>query len=119
LLAELDRIDFDQYVRVKKTVAPRFEEFPAFKRMAQAVIDLDCLQGCRAGGCPGLDCHIRACCLAKGLNGCWECDALEACDRFDFLTPFHGDVKQENLRRLRELGPGDWLPRRPLFYVWS
>ena len=48
-----------------------------------------------------------------------DAKGLEACDRFDFLTPFHGDVKQENLRRLRDLGPDDWLKRRPPFYRWS
>jgi hypothetical protein len=118
LRAELDRVDFDKYVQVKKTVAPEFDEYPAWKRMLQAVIDLDCAAGCRAAGCPGLDCSIRACCLGRGLDGCWECDGLDDCPRFDFLTPFHGDLKQNNLRRLREAGPAAWLETRPPFYGW-
>ncbi len=119
LRAELARVDFDGYVRVKETVAPEFRDYSAFQRVLQAVIDLDCPSGCRAEGCPGLDCRIRRCCLDRGLTGCWECDALDECPEFDFLTPFHGDVKGNNLRRLRDLGPSRWLESRPPFYPWS
>jgi hypothetical protein len=119
LRAELARVDFDDYAQVKQAVAPEFQDYPAFQKIVQAVIDLDCPQGCRVHGCPGLDCRIRACCLGQGLTGCWECDALDDCPHFDFLTPFHGDIKGNNLRRLRDLGPAQWLIERPPFYRWK
>ncbi|MBU1741003.1 MAG: DUF3795 domain-containing protein [Proteobacteria bacterium] len=118
LRAELEKSRFAEYVQVKSEFAPEFQDYPDFLKVLQAVIDLDCPSGCRKGGCPGLDCAIRACCLDKQLDGCWECDGLDQCDRFDFLTPWHGDVVRHNLRPIRALGPEAWLERRPLFYVW-
>lgn len=119
LRAELEKSRFAEYARVKKNFSPEFQDYPAFLEVLQAVIDLDCPAGCREGGCPGLDCPIRACCLDRQLAGCWECDDLDECRRFDFLTPFHGDVVQRNLRPIREMGPDAWLKNRPPFYVWS
>ncbi len=118
LRAELEERRFAEYVRVKKEFATEFRDYPAFLDVLQGVIDLNCPSGCRAGGCPGLECAIRACCLDRGLGGCWECDGLDECDQFDFLTPFHGDLVRRNLRPIRELGPRAWLERRPPFYVW-
>lgn len=37
--------------------------------------------GCHQGG--GEPCEVRDCCLTKGLQGCWECDAFP-CTRGPF-----------------------------------
>jgi len=118
LRAELAASRFAEYAEVKKEFAPGFRDYPAFLEVLQGLIDLNCPSGCREGGCPGLDCPIRACCLDRGLGGCWECDDLDQCDRFGFLNPFHGDVVESNLRPIRELGPAAWLASRPPFYAW-
>ncbi len=37
--------------------------------------------GCRSGG-GSKDCHQRACCTAKNIQGCWECGAFPCGDGF-------------------------------------
>lgn len=37
----------------------------------------DVCAGCRSDACQGRDwCFNRGCCIGKGLDGCWECDAF-------------------------------------------
>ena len=37
--------------------------------------------GCHQNG-GAEDCHQRKCCVAKGLNGCWQCDEFPCEDGF-------------------------------------
>jgi len=53
--------------------------------------------GCQGGR--GLaDCPIRLCAQERQLDGCYLCDDLEPCQKFDFLLAEFPDVKI-NLRR--------------------
>ena len=46
-----------------------------------ATADREGCAGCRNGG-GSKDCHQRACCTAKGLDGCWQCEAFPCDDGF-------------------------------------
>jgi hypothetical protein len=59
-------------------------------------------RGCRAGG-GDKDCHQRQCCVAKGLAGCWECDAFP-CNRGFFADPAWGGLCVGCVRVAKESG---------------
>ncbi len=57
----------------------------------------DC-PGCQGGrGFP--DCPIRVCAMERHLAGCYQCDDLEACDKFEHLLVEFPDVKVKLRRR--------------------
>jgi hypothetical protein len=67
-----------------------------------------CKKGCRAGGGPPF-CKIRKCCQEKALNGCWECESFEGCEKLDFLNSVHGNAHRKNLALIQEKGTGGFL----------
>ena len=68
-----------------------------------AMVKFRCNLGCRQGGGPPF-CKIRKCCQKAGIQGCWECDELETCDKLDFLKGVHGDGHIKNLKKIRKKG---------------
>ena len=62
-----------------------------------------CKKACRGGGGPPF-CEMRKCCQKKGIEGCWECDGFETCEKLDFLKPSHGDAHLKNLKKIRKQG---------------
>ena len=68
-----------------------------------AMVKMRCKRGCRNGGGPPF-CKMRTCCQKKGIEGCWQCDEFETCEKLDFLKPVHGDAHIKNLKRLKKKG---------------
>jgi len=68
-------------VRQSKTNNPfsRIEELSAtaigYCGLVCGICIHDCQPSCRGGG-GSEDCYQRACCISKGLEGCWECDGF-------------------------------------------
>ena len=116
---ELKKAGFDRYAGVKSMHDERYRGYDEFDKYLLALVDLQCDNGCRDGGCPALNCEILQCCQEKGFEGCWECSTFENCDKFDFLKPFHGDGPVNNLKKIRELGLDKWLEQREKFYIWQ
>lgn len=73
-----------------------------------AMLRFRCEKTCRGGGGPPF-CEVRKCCQAKGIQGCWECDEFETCDKLDFLKPIHKDAHLKNLRKIRKQGTDEFL----------
>ena len=48
--------------------------------------------------------QIRKCAQNRGIEGCWECDEFETCQKLDFLRPNHGEAHLKNLRKIRKGG---------------
>ena len=126
LIAELDSSRFDKYAEAKSSWAnqPNKREelkyYPQFRNILETIIELKCEKPCRlGGGCPTFSCKIMECCLARGLDGCWQCDTFEECGKLDFLKPLHGDTIMENLKAIREYGIDNWVEHRRKFYVWE
>ncbi|MCX6821049.1 MAG: DUF3795 domain-containing protein [Candidatus Aenigmarchaeota archaeon] len=54
--------------------------------------------GCHAdGGSP--DCAVRKCAKEKKFEDCSSCDAIDTCNKLDFLEPGHPGLR-ENLKKM-------------------
>jgi len=112
-------VKFSDYARVKSKQIKDFEYYGHFLQVLDAVTKLKCSTPCRDGGDGCQDpCPIKACALTKGFTGCWECEKLMACEKFEFLKLFSGDLPKENARKIKEYGPTEWVKHRSKFYTW-
>ena len=93
---------------------PFLGDYDAFKKDLDALAGLRC-RGCRDGGGNPF-CKIRKCCQKKGIEGCWECDEFEGCDKSDFLRPVHGDAHIKNLRALKRKGTKGFVKGKTYWY---
>jgi hypothetical protein len=114
----LQKVKFGRYVAVKSMYDVKYKGYNEFEKFLHALIELQCNNGCRGGGCPTMKCEIMECCQNRGFDGCWECRNLESCNKFDFLKPFHGDGPRKNLKKIKDLGLENWLKQREKFYKW-
>ncbi|MDR0476950.1 MAG: DUF3795 domain-containing protein [Desulfobulbaceae bacterium] len=120
LLSALEERKFDQYAEAKMQFDSSFEDYPLFIVLLKKIIALECKKSCRqGGGCSAFDCPILKCCLEKQYEGCWQCERLTDCDKFDFLKPFHGENPQKNCIDLRNNGFDNFDLRKRAFYVWD
>lgn len=120
LKAELEKADFQSYASVKSPFGSEFQHYDSFIEVLEALIRHSCTEGCRVGGgCSKEPCPVIACCREKGYEGCWECSALESCEKLDFLKPRCGDAVMHNLKEIRERGFDGWSRRRSPFYNWQ
>jgi len=120
LLTELEKRKFSDYVEVKKKFDDAFKDYPIFVDVLKKIVELECKESCRkGGGCSAFDCQIVTCCVEKKQKGCWECEQLVACDKFDFLKSFHGETPKKNCVDLRENGFDDFELRKNSFYLWD
>ena len=119
LLREISEKHFVEYANIKKMHAKEFENFESFIDQLKAISKIRCEIPCGSGGdgCGGT-CEFIECVNAKGFEGCWDCDDIESRDKFDFLSPFHGDAPIKNLRKIKELGMDNWAKAREKCYPW-
>jgi hypothetical protein len=110
LRKELRQAKFDKQAELLSS-NPFFEVFKDYRQCYEvlgALVKFRCKSACRGGGGPPF-CKIRKCCQKKGIEGCWQCDEFETCEKLDFLKPFHGDAHLKNLRKIKKLGLDEWL----------
>ena len=88
-----------------------FEAYPACYEVLGAMVKMRCKKGCRDGG-GNPYCAMRKCAQRKSIEGCWECDEFEDCEKLAFLEPMHGDEHLKNLRRIRRRGVPAFLESR-------
>lgn len=126
LLRELEAAEFEEYARIKCSPArqmdkvPQFEHYHESLEVLEAIVSLRCETPCRTGrGCSFFECKIAACCREKGFEGCWQCDAFESCEKITALQSIHGTCPVENLKKVRDLGPGNWAGQRCNPYIWQ
>ena len=80
-----------------------FENYLQCYEVLGALVKLRCKKACKGGGGPPF-CKMRKCCQKKGIEGCWECDEFETCEKLDFLKANHGDAHIKNLRKIEKRG---------------
>jgi len=120
LLAELEERKFHHYAEVKMKFDNVFENYPVFIDVLKKIVELECKQSCRkGGGCSAFDCPILKCCIEKQYEGCWECEQLKYCNKFDFLKPFHGETPRSNCIDLLNSGFDNFDLRKQAFYTWD
>jgi len=119
LLGELQAAQFDKYAEVKSASVKELKHYEECHQVLDAIVRLGCDTPCKLGGdgCSG-PCEIKNCVQMKKLEGCWECDEFERCDKFESFGRFHGDTAKENLRKIKEYGLSRWAEHRGKFYSW-
>jgi hypothetical protein len=119
LLIELQMVRFDKYAEVKSASVKEFKHYDECRQVLEAMVALHCNTPCRAGGDGCSEpCEIKKCVQAKKLEGCWQCDELDLCGKFEFLKPVCGDTPKENLRKIKEHGLDGWVEHRGKYYRW-
>ena len=93
-----------------------FNNYPQCYEVLGGMVKLRCRKICKDGGGPPF-CKIRKCCQKKGINGCWECEEFETCEKLDFLKPGHGDAHIKNLRKINKQGIEEFLKGRKYWYA--
>ncbi len=84
-----------------------FKDYPQCYKVLGAMVKFRCKKACRGGGGP--PCKIRKYCREKGIDGCWQCDEFEICEKLDFLKPNHEDAHLKNLRVLEKSGVDSFI----------
>ncbi|MBC8390906.1 MAG: DUF3795 domain-containing protein [Actinobacteria bacterium] len=92
-----------------------FENYPQCYEVLGALVKLRCKRACKGGGGPPF-CKIRKCTQKKGIEGCWECNEFETCEKLDFLKPNHGDAHIMNLRKIAKKGVSEFLKGKKYWY---
>jgi hypothetical protein len=105
LRKELRQAKFDRQAESMSTVSffKVFKDYQQCYDVLGAMVRFRCKRACRDGGGPPF-CKARKCCQKKEIEGCWQCDEFETCQKLDFLNPVHGDAHLKNLRKLKKQG---------------
>ena len=117
LRKELRQARFEKTAEFMST----FSFFEVFKKYQQcyevlgALVKLRCKKACKGGGGPPF-CKMRKCCQKKGIEGCWECEDFDTCEKLDFLVPSHGNAHLKNLRNLKKRGFNYFLKGKKFWY---
>ncbi len=117
LRKELRDVKFDKTAESLSSLS-FFEVFKNYKQcydVLGAMVKFRCKRACKGEGGPPF-CKIRKCCQKKGIEGCWECDEFETCNKLDFLKENHGDAHIKNLRKIKRAGLDDFIKGKRLWY---
>ena len=110
LRKELRQAKFDKTAELLSTI-PFFATFKDYRQCYEvlgALVKFHCKNTCRGGGGPPF-CKMRQCCQKKGIEGCWQCDEFETCEKLDTLKPNHGDAHLKNLRIIKKQGVDEFI----------
>jgi hypothetical protein len=120
LSLELEKVKFDKYAKVKSIQIKDFVNYQELISLLDEITRLKCDTPCRSGGdgCYEGKCEFKKCVFSKGYQGCWECDELEQCSKFEYLKPFSGDAPRQNLLKIKDYGLKGWAVNRDKFYRW-
>jgi len=97
-----------QFFKGMSNFRKEFENYEQCYAVLGGMVKLWCKKTCREGGGPPF-CKIRGCCQKRNIQGCWECQEFETCEKLDFLKPFHEDAHLKNLRKLKKQGINQFL----------
>ena len=119
LINLLSTSKFDRQASAKSKHVTSFKNYEQFLNVLRDIVKLRCDIPCREGdGCPTFDCEILKCCKGKGYEGCWQCEEINACEKFGFLEDFHGDYPKRNCQLISQYGMEDFIERRYPAYTW-
>ena len=120
LKKELGRVSFHKYAAVDSPFGANFSHYAEFSEVLNALAESGCQKPCRiGGGCSGTPCSIMECCLSRGYDGCWACDEVDDCDKFNLLEPRCGEMPKNNIRAIKKYGMKDWIAFKEPFYIWQ
>ena len=108
LRKELRQAKFKKFADGVSEIFPVFEKYDDAYEVLGAMVKFRCKKACRNGGGPPF-CKMRKCCQHKDIEGCWECDDFETCEKLNFLNAVHDDGHIKNLRRLKKKGKTEFV----------
>jgi len=117
LRKELRQAKFDKTAEFLSSLS-FFEALKNYRQCYEvlgALVKFRCKKACKGGGGPPF-CKMRKCCQQKGIEGCWQCDEFETCEKLDFLKPNHGDAHLKNLRQIKKAGVDNFLEGKRYWY---
>ncbi len=117
LRKELRRTRYDKFAETisKQPFGGALRNYKECYEALGMMVKFRCKKGCRNGGGPPF-CKIRKCCQKKEIDGCWECEDFEDCDRLRFLNPVHGDAHIKNLQIIKKKGENAFLQGKRYWY---
>ncbi|MDI6886790.1 MAG: DUF3795 domain-containing protein [archaeon] len=80
LRKKLREAKLEQNYKEFSKFAKEFENYPQCYEVLGAMVKMRCKKACRNGGGPPF-CKIRKCCQKKDIEGCWECEEFETCEK--------------------------------------
>lgn len=103
LRKKLRETRFDRLADGLSGVFKDLQNYEQCYQVLGTMVRLRCRRACRQGGGPPA-CKMRNCCRRKGIQGCWECQEFETCQKLEILRPVHGEAHLKNLRNIRKRG---------------
>lgn len=118
LRKELRETRFDKTAEALSGISffKTFSNYQQCYEVLGAMVKLRCGKVCKDGGGSPF-CKIRKCCQKKGIDGCWECEEYETCEKLDFLKPGHGEAHLKNLRKIKKQGIEEFLKGGKYWYA--
>jgi hypothetical protein len=118
LRKELRQAKLDKHADFMSTIS-FFEALKDYRQCYEVLgvlVKLRCKKACKGNGGPPF-CKIRKCCQKKSIEGCWECNEFETCEKLDFLKSLHGEAHIKNLRALKKKGVERFLKGKRYWYT--
>jgi len=118
LRKELRDVRFDKTAEALSKVSffKAFNNYQQCYEVLGEMVKLRCKKVCKDGGGPPF-CQIRKCCQKRDIEGCWECEEFETCEKLDFLKQGHGDAHLKNIRKINKAGVKEFLKGEKSWYV--
>ena len=93
-----------------------FKDYQICYGVLGGMVKFRCKRACREnGGNPF--CKIRKCCEKKNFKGCWECEEIRTCKKFNELNSTHGDAHRKNIGLIKRKGYAGFLSGKRYWYV--
>jgi len=113
----LEKLQFNEYAKLKSKKQTIFNEYPTFVEILKEISNLRCALPCREGGGKP-NCEVRECVLNHGYDGCWGCESRRSCELLEPLRQIHPNLDL-HLDLILELGPEKWFEKRGTHYKWQ
>ena len=105
LRKELRAYKYDKFAHSMAALSfgKAFQDYDKCYDVLGAMVKMRCGKTCRTGsGNP--TCKIKNCVTKKKIQGCWECNEFEKCEKLQFLNTNHGVAHLKNLRIIKKKG---------------
>jgi len=113
----LEKLQFDEYAKLKSKKQTIFNEYPTFVKILKEISNLRCALPSREGGGKP-NCEVRQCALNHGYDGCWGCKSRRSCELLEPLRQIHPKLDL-HLDLILELGSEKWFEKRGAHYKWQ
>jgi hypothetical protein len=111
LMEKLNETDFPRIAQGLPEVHKEYRAFDNYQKFDEVLAligKINCGKPCKDGGGEE-SCQIRNCCQEKKIEGCWECEEFENCQKLMWIKPVNQDNHIKNLRIIKHQGIDTFL----------